>query len=355
MSSGGKGGGKVKMPINPYQAAELQGLWGEHSAVTDQLLDMTNQNTPWGSLTYSPQAGSPTDMSGRALQYNANITLSPEQQALYNQQTQTQLGLGNTAYNLLGQVSGNIGQGLDLSQFGDVPGMGEYGRTALEDALFARLEPEIAQDRTRLDANLANKGISMGSQAYSGAYDDFNRGVNDQRLAVATQASSEQARQLQARQQAISEMLMQRSVPFNELMAMLGGSQAQMPNQSFVNTPTAGMAPFDATSGFGQQAQLDMMSQQAQQQQYSDMLGGLFGLGGALGGASILAFSDRRLKRDVMRIGTGWRGLPVYLFRYITAGGWQVGHMADEVKRVAPWAVFDVGGYDAVAYGALHG
>ncbi len=77
-------------------------------------------------------------------------------------------------------------------------------------------------------------------------------------------------------------------------------------------------------------------------------------LGGAATGAGILGkISDRRLKRDIERVGTGPLGLPVYEFAYKwdEPGTKRVGYMADEVERVMPEAVTDIGGgFKAVRY-----
>jgi len=63
--------------------------------------------------------------------------------------------------------------------------------------------------------------------------------------------------------------------------------------------------------------------------------------------------SDRRLKRDISRIGTLKNGLPVYLFRYKWSEGLRVGLMADEVERVHPEAVIEGPlGYKMVNYAA---
>ena len=67
-----------------------------------------------------------------------------------------------------------------------------------------------------------------------------------------------------------------------------------------------------------------------------------------------LMMSDRRLKKDIKKIGTLKNGLNVYSFRYIFNDDREcVGCMADEVKKIAPQAVFDVGGFDAVDYRAI--
>lgn len=74
---------------------------------------------------------------------------------------------------------------------------------------------------------------------------------------------------------------------------------------------------------------------------------------GAIGGGLMGYFSDRRLKRDIKRVGTLDNGLGVYSYRYVWGGPTTIGVMADEVRKVKPHAVFRVGDYDAVNYGEL--
>lgn len=61
-------------------------------------------------------------------------------------------------------------------------------------------------------------------------------------------------------------------------------------------------------------------------------------------------FSDRRLKRNITKIGTRPDGLGVYEFEYIWGGGRQIGLMAQEVQGVYPDAVGEAGGYLTVNY-----
>lgn len=64
-----------------------------------------------------------------------------------------------------------------------------------------------------------------------------------------------------------------------------------------------------------------------------------------------LSGSDRRIKRDIKRIGTISNGLPFYSFRYIWDDAPQIGLMADEVEKVHPGAVIDGPlGYKMVSY-----
>lgn len=80
------------------------------------------------------------------------------------------------------------------------------------------------------------------------------------------------------------------------------------------------------------------------------------GLLGALGfglQAAPLLFSDERLKEDIRKVGKTDDGLSVYTYRYKGLPTVHMGVMAQEVAKVKPEAVHQVGGYLAVDYGAL--
>jgi hypothetical protein len=65
------------------------------------------------------------------------------------------------------------------------------------------------------------------------------------------------------------------------------------------------------------------------------------------------SFSDRRLKQNVVRLGTRSDGLGVYGFEYIWGGGRQIGLMAQEVAILYPEAVGESGGFMTVDYGKV--
>jgi hypothetical protein len=66
---------------------------------------------------------------------------------------------------------------------------------------------------------------------------------------------------------------------------------------------------------------------------------GMIGAGGALIGLSLLgAFSDERLKRNIVPIGVE-NGYKVYRFKYLWSDAEYVGVMAQEVQRISPEAV----------------
>lgn len=65
-------------------------------------------------------------------------------------------------------------------------------------------------------------------------------------------------------------------------------------------------------------------------------------------------FSDRRLKRDIEKVGVFPDGLGIYAYRYVMGAKRILGVMADEVAKYRPWALGPVrAGYATVNYGAL--
>ena len=79
------------------------------------------------------------------------------------------------------------------------------------------------------------------------------------------------------------------------------------------------------------------------------------GIGGFLGQLKAGAMaSDRRLKKNIFKVGKMANGLTLYQYRYINDYGPVVGVMADEVKAKFPEAMGpEVGGYMTVDYSKL--
>ena len=82
--------------------------------------------------------------------------------------------------------------------------------------------------------------------------------------------------------------------------------------------------------------------------------------GGGKGGksnsaaAAAMMLSDRRVKRNIVKIGSRPDGLNVYAYNYLWSDDPQIGVMADEVKQIKPHAVVTLdNGLMAVNYGAL--
>lgn len=82
--------------------------------------------------------------------------------------------------------------------------------------------------------------------------------------------------------------------------------------------------------------------------------GGLLGTLASIASIGATVASDRRLKRDIERVGELEDGLGVYEYDYVWGGGRQRGVMADEVAQLRPWALGpEIAGYSTVDYGAL--
>ena len=74
-------------------------------------------------------------------------------------------------------------------------------------------------------------------------------------------------------------------------------------------------------------------------------MGGIFGLGSSIIGA--IPWSDRRLKKDIRRVGQTDGGTPIYAYRYIWGGPIHLGVMAQDVPDAA---VIDPSGFMRVDY-----
>jgi hypothetical protein len=149
------------------------------------------------------------------------------------------------------------------------------------------------------------------------------------------------------RQQQIQEATYLRNMPLNDIAALLGtGGGVQ--NPTFQNVSQVGVAAPDYMGA-------TYNTFNAQQNQYNQAqanrsagLGAIFGMAGQL---APLAFSDRRLKHSVVRIGTLANGLATYAFSYIGSKARQFGIMAQDALNVVPEAVIVTpSGYLAVDY-----
>lgn len=323
---------------DPTETASAQTASNIGTAVAQTNLNNTNQITPEGTLTYNqtgtykytdPLSGEIHDVP----QFTATTAYSPEQQALYEQQQQFDQQFNDIALQQTGKIGNLLGQPLDLSN--------EATESAIYDRHSQRLNDRFSDARNSLDTNLANRGIKMGSAAYSNALQDLGQQENDAYNQIA----------IQARDQALQEALTQRSAPINEITALMSGGQVSQPQ--FVNTQNTGVAGVDYAGLVNQKYQADMDIYNQKVASKNALLGGLFGIGStALG-----AFSDARVKHDVKRIGYMDNGLPIYAFRYdrsiSTDQRMQIGLMAQDVEQVMPEAVGETGGIKTVDYGMV--
>lgn len=321
---------KAPKAPNPLATAAAQGAANRDTAITQQLLNMTNQITPDGNLTYN-QSGEAeiTGADGQKYKvptFTATTSLSPIQQQIYNQNNQADLAMNNIA---LGQID-RIGSHLSTPFSYD-----SNAHTAWAGDLYGKLNNDTnAANRSALEQRLANQGVQVGSAAY----DDAMRNLD---------FSQQKARNdflLGSFDQGLNTALTNRNQPINEISALTTGSQVNQP--TFVNTPNTGVNGTDV-------AGLINANYQAKNQNYQSMLGGISGLAGSVLGG--WAMSDKRLKTDIKKIGeTKIKGVNAYSFRYKGSPLMHLGAMAQEVEKKVPDAVATTpSGYKAVNYDRL--
>ena len=140
-----------------------------------------------------------------------------------------------------------------------------------------------------------------------------------------------------------------RQQPINEVIGLMGGSQIQLPQfQGYQGTQ---VAPAPTFAGLQAQGQADMSRYGIQQAGNNATTQGLFS---ALGTAAMFApkFSDRRLKSNIVQVGTHPLGIGIY--EYDIFGNRERGVMADEVATVMPDAIVPhESGFMMVNYGKL--
>jgi len=308
---------------DPVATANAQQNLNQNTATTQQLLNMTNQVTPEGSLTYS-QTGSNTftGADGKTYtvpQFTATQTLSPTNQQLLDLNNTSKLNLGQAGVTATGKINNILGSNVDLSN------------DAVENRLFqlgtARLQPQFDRDDQALRTQLINSGIRPGSDAWNTEMTRQSQAKNDALDQLV----------LSGHQTAVNDILTERNQPLNEITALMSGSQVGTPN--YTSTPQTSVAGTDYAGMVANNYNAANQQYQSQLQQNNALMGGLFGLGGTLGGMGIYKYSDRRLKDNIKRVGKLDNGLPVYVFTYKGDDGPVIGLMADEVEHVHPEAV----------------
>ena len=227
--------GKPKAPKAPDPTAvgAAQTSTNIGTAIANQSLKNVNQITPDGSLTFS-QTGAHTytdPSSGESYEipnYTATQTLSPEQQAIADQNYRSSLNLATLGADQSGRLGGLLGRPQDTSSLPDRGAISDvrqtnldrigsgpelqteiapagditrtYGtdfsqdRQRVEDALFSRINPQLQRDQEALDSRLAAQGIRLGSEAYTAAQSDHSKRVNDARFGAVLNAGQEQSR-----------------------------------------------------------------------------------------------------------------------------------------------------------------
>lgn len=258
-------------PPDPNATAAAQTGMNRDTALSTQLTNMTNQNTPSGSLNYN-QTGNNTyvDSTGKTVsipQFTATQSLSPAEQGIFNTGEQTKQNLADIGQQQSAKIGGILGTNVDLSN------NAVEGR--LMDLGSKRLDPMFARSDDALRTRLTNQGIMPGSQAWNAEMTQAGQTKNDAYNQLL----------LTGHGQAVQQALTERNQPLNEISALMSGSQVSQPN--FTNTPQTQVAGVDYGGMVNQNYQGQVQQQQIAQSGQNALMGGLFGLAGTAATAGI--------------------------------------------------------------------
>jgi hypothetical protein len=332
----GKSAPKVPAAPDPNVVAAAQTKSNVDTANATAALNRTNQVTPQGTSTWSQGSGTPWNeqaylqanpdvqqavaagtvksgqdhynqfgaaegRQGAPQGYTPNapwtqtVSLSPDQQRLYDQSVQGQQMYGDAALSQLGKLQGILSQPVNFSgqpgagtaynpggalnptitqdAYGAIAptlnaqswaainpniGYGAESRNRVETALQGRLQPAQDAQRAATETRLRNQGLVPGSEAYTNAMNDLGRQENDARLGIISQGGQEE--QLQA---GIANQLFGQQASNRD--AAMQGQQALFGQQA--SNRDAALAGQQAL--FGQQVQGRQLGAQEQSQQFS--------------------------------------------------------------------------------------
>jgi hypothetical protein len=229
--------GKSPDPPDYIGAAREQGKQNLEAIRAGAALNRVNQINPYGSTSYRHLGGD---------RWEQTTSLSPDQQAILDQQERNQIDLGRIAGGRLSQVEGqgaldlsglpgqvtstpasqfrtDVGapsvaqRGVDLSGVTDLPTDLSAERRRVEDTLYGsatrQLDPQFQREEEALRTRLINSGNTEGSEAWRNAMDEFSRrkeaAYGDARDRAILAGGGEESRMLadalRTRQQGVSE------------------------------------------------------------------------------------------------------------------------------------------------------
>lgn len=263
-------------PPDPVATAAAQSGTNRDTAIAGQLLNMTNQVGPDGTLTYN-QTGNNSyvdSLTGKTVtlpSYTATTSLSAGQQAIKDQTDAASLNLGKLANQQSAAISDQLSKPFSYSPFGYT---GSDAENMAYDLGNKRLAPQLAQDQDTLRTQLIASGLRPGTAQYDQQMTKFNQSKNDaydQLTLGAQQQGYNQA--LSSYQQNFNGALTQYNEPLNSISALMSGSQIASPTTGFASTPSTQVAGTDYSGLVNQQYQSKVQSANAT----NGALGGLFG------------------------------------------------------------------------------
>lgn len=356
--------------IAGFSPQQTTGMAEAGSAATAYQPDLSaaEGSTNAAPGAYSPYGAAATSMAGSsaapwtaqtAEQYMspyAAAALGPQEQELALQQGQQQQAINSSATEA--GAFGDAQQGVQSSLnnfYGNLEG-NDLTANAMNSAYNTGLSAFQQGQSQQLNAanamsnygtTAANVDLAAGNQQATLAGDQQNMGVAG---ANANYNAGTQQQQLSQEQltEAYNNFMNQTNWP----TAMLNLQMSALSNSPYTNTNYTTLAPGNASAeNIGSLASLAGG--------VGSLLGGSSGSGANSAGVfSGSTYSDRRLKKNIMRIGKLVRSnLPLYAFKYVDdtdVVDMRIGVLAQEVATVLPALVSaDARGFLMVDYGRL--
>jgi hypothetical protein len=370
LEGGGKGGGgSTPQAPDPYKVADATTQTNEQTAQFNKALNLNNYSNPFGSQQ-SNIIG--TDSTGAPI-YQTSISASQPLQNLLNGSMSaagnSNATVGNSIFGLGGVNSQLAGLGSEISPSA-AQDANRQGQQAAYAAQTQYLDPQFKQQQSSMESQLANQGLSPGSQAYDNAMTNFNNSKNqaysnaaNQSVLTGSQIGSQMLNNNLAAVGAKGNLLNQQGVNYGQQASLSQLPYSQLSSLAGLVPGNAGTAqsaanPANIAQAFQNQYQGQLNAYNAQTGASNSSKSGLFGLGAAAMPMMGQMMSDRRLKTDIEAVGPLKEGVNFYRYRYVwdEPGTVRHGVMADEVKRVDPQAVVRTqSGFDAVNYDRLLG
>lgn len=220
---------------DPVTTANAQTNSNIDSAIATADLSHTNQTNAYGDTQTWSQNGSTsyTDPStGKTYsipQWSETTTLSPEQQKLFDTTQSAEQGAATTANSLINQAQSQLSTPIDLS----ANNVNKYVNTSWEQPF----QDTWNQKQSQLNQQLADQGITVGSEAYNNAQRNFGQELQNAQGTYDTSMYNT----------GLSALQTQYNQPINELSALLGNSQVastafnQNSSPTVANTDVAGI------------------------------------------------------------------------------------------------------------------
>ncbi len=302
-------------------------------------------------------------------QFGQNVTaqqLANAAAGQNNANAQTNMGLTNAA---LGQqfgqnvTSANFANAAQQQAYNQAQGNAQFQNAAQAQQYGQNLSNMQAQNTAvgqRFGMDTSNQASTNNAQTQQYNAAMANANLNNQQLSQLynQQLQSGQMSNAASNQQLAQNQAVQQN-PLNILQALRTGAQLNTANLPAVGVSQPGqLANWQGADMLGAvtaQGQYDQSVYNAQAAANAQMMSAGIGAAGALGGAGIGAAvkSDRRLKKNIKRIGTHVLGIGLYTWDYLWGEPF-AGVMADEVEQVMPEAiVMHPSGFKMVNYEML--